>query len=58
MNALVNSNPEAYAYRFAESYIEEEGLQCENIRTFGTEMQVGMIALCDKTGRHTKQCMD
>ena len=27
MDRLANSNPEAYAYRFAESYIEEEGLQ-------------------------------
>ena len=55
MDRLVDSNPEAYAYRFAESYIEEEGLQCENIRTFGTEMQVGMTALCEKTGRRSEE---
>ena len=27
-------------------------------KNFGTEMQVGMTALCEKTGWHTKKCMD
>ena len=50
MDRLVNSNQEACAYRFAESYIEEEGLQCENIRTFGTEMPVGTTLYAKGSG--------
>ena len=57
MDALVNSNPEAYAYRLAESYIEEEGLQCENTRTSGTKMPVGTTALCERIGQRMMRCM-
>ena len=40
-----------------ETNYNKERQQCENTRISGTEMQVYVTALCEKTGQYTRKCM-